>query len=121
MAGPVGGLLLLPALLLTAPGIPLATALGTNKLTAITGKRHRRAARAHAHRGAGRAGAGDGRGVDGRAPGATQTGAGAAGATAAAGTAPVRDPGSGTNVRILPEMRLRSIRSTARTVTTGSG
>jgi uncharacterized membrane protein YfcA len=32
-----GGLLLLPALLITAPGIPVATALGTNKLTAITG------------------------------------------------------------------------------------
>ncbi|HYN95291.1 MAG TPA: TSUP family transporter [Pilimelia sp.] len=32
-----GGLLLLPALLIAAPTMPLATALGTNKLTAITG------------------------------------------------------------------------------------
>ncbi|MEH1016507.1 TSUP family transporter [Micromonospora sp. CPCC 206060] len=32
-----GGLLLLPALLVTAPGIPVATALGTNKLAAIAG------------------------------------------------------------------------------------
>ncbi|MDM4719131.1 TSUP family transporter [Micromonospora sp. WMMA1363] len=32
-----GGLLLLPALLLGAPGMPVATALGTNKLAAIAG------------------------------------------------------------------------------------
>lgn len=32
-----GGLLLLPALLVAAPGIPVATALGTNKLAAIAG------------------------------------------------------------------------------------
>jgi uncharacterized protein len=32
-----GGLLLIPALLIAAPAMPLATALGTNKLTAITG------------------------------------------------------------------------------------
>nr|WP_204342204.1 TSUP family transporter [Micromonospora terminaliae] len=32
-----GGLLLLPALLLGAPGVPVATALGTNKLAAIFG------------------------------------------------------------------------------------
>ncbi|HEU5109317.1 MAG TPA: TSUP family transporter [Micromonosporaceae bacterium] len=32
-----GGLLLLPTLLIAVPGMPLATALGTNKLTAITG------------------------------------------------------------------------------------
>ncbi|HEX5598252.1 MAG TPA: TSUP family transporter [Micromonosporaceae bacterium] len=32
-----GGLLLLPALLMGAPGMPVATALGTNKLTAIAG------------------------------------------------------------------------------------
>ncbi|MFC4149727.1 TSUP family transporter, partial [Micromonospora mangrovi] len=30
-----GGLLLLPALLVAAPGLPVATALGTNKLAAI--------------------------------------------------------------------------------------
>ncbi|BCJ69152.1 TSUP family transporter [Polymorphospora rubra] len=32
-----GGLLLLPALLIAAPGVPVATALGTNKLAAIAG------------------------------------------------------------------------------------
>lgn len=32
-----GGLLLLPALLVAAPGMPVATALGTNKLAAIAG------------------------------------------------------------------------------------
>ncbi|MER7993953.1 sulfite exporter TauE/SafE family protein [Micromonospora chalcea] len=32
-----GGLLLLPALLVAAPGVPVATALGTNKLAAIFG------------------------------------------------------------------------------------
>ncbi|MEV4845339.1 TSUP family transporter [Micromonospora matsumotoense] len=32
-----GGLLLLPALLVAAPGVPVATALGTNKLAAIAG------------------------------------------------------------------------------------
>ncbi|SCF19770.1 hypothetical protein GA0070564_10454 [Micromonospora mirobrigensis] len=32
-----GGLLLLPALLVAAPGLPVATALGTNKLAAIAG------------------------------------------------------------------------------------
>ncbi|UQU61537.1 TSUP family transporter [Couchioplanes caeruleus] len=32
-----GGLLLLPALLIAAPGLPLATALGTNKLAAVAG------------------------------------------------------------------------------------
>ncbi|RLP75386.1 sulfite exporter TauE/SafE family protein, partial [Micromonospora sp. BL4] len=32
-----GGLLLLPALLVAAPGLPVATALGTNKLAAIFG------------------------------------------------------------------------------------
>ncbi|GAB2945401.1 TSUP family transporter [Micromonospora polyrhachis] len=32
-----GGLLLLPALFIAAPGLPLATALGTNKLAAIAG------------------------------------------------------------------------------------
>jgi uncharacterized membrane protein YfcA len=32
-----GGLLLLPALLIAAPGMPVATALGTNKLAAIAG------------------------------------------------------------------------------------
>ncbi|MGS2615831.1 sulfite exporter TauE/SafE family protein [Micromonospora sp. LZ34] len=32
-----GGLLLLPALLVGAPGVPVATALGTNKLAAIAG------------------------------------------------------------------------------------
>ncbi|MCM0676900.1 TSUP family transporter, partial [Micromonospora phytophila] len=32
-----GGLLLLPALLVAAPGMPVASALGTNKLAAIAG------------------------------------------------------------------------------------
>ncbi|MFB9182290.1 sulfite exporter TauE/SafE family protein [Dactylosporangium sucinum] len=32
-----GGLLLLPAILLASPGIPVATALGTNKLAAVAG------------------------------------------------------------------------------------